>query len=266
MELFHQKFVRKLIACNPDFMKDLVSNIVFYIRAFLIVIATILYSLVALLLSLIGIRTAYFFCSKNWSSFMLKLAGVTIHVHGLEHLYPMQSRIYVVNHTSYFDIPIVLASIPDTIRFMYRKNLERIPFFGWGLARSPFIGIQREKARDAMKGIDEAVKSISIGESVVIFAEGTRSKDGKLAAFKRGAFLLASRSGKQIVPIALAGAHTIMPKESKRFYPGEVTLTVLPPFETMKNMDKEYELQLQDNVHSAINAVLPIEMKSLKNT
>lgn len=244
-------------------MKDLASNIAFYIRAFLIVIATIVYSLVALFLGMIGIRSAYFFCSKNWSALLLKLAGVKVHVHGLEHLYPMQSRIYVVNHSSYFDIPILIASIPDTVRFMYRKNLERIPFFGWGLARSPFIGIQREKARDAMKGIEEAVRSISIGESVVIFAEGTRSKDGKLSAFKRGAFLLASRSGKQIIPIALAGAHKIMPKESKRFYPGEVNLTVLPPFEAMKDMDKEYELQLQDNVHSAINAVLPLEMKSL---
>ncbi len=264
MELFPQKFEHRPLIPNPDLMKQIASNIAFYIRAFLIVIATIAYSLGALFLGLIGIRTAYFFFSKNWSSLLLTLAGVRVHVHGLEHLYPMQSRIYVVNHTSYFDIPILLASLPDTVRFMYRKNLERIPFFGWGLARSPFIGIQREKARHAMKGIDEAVKSISIGESVVIFAEGTRSKDGKLSTFKRGAFLLASRSGKQIIPIALAGAHKIMPKDSNRFYPGEVSITVLPPFEVMKDMDKEHELELQDNVHSAINEALPSEMKSQK--
>jgi len=245
-------------------MKSLLSNITFYLRAFFIVLATFLYSLAALFLGLMGIRSAYFILSRNWSSLLLKLAGVHVHVDGLEFLYPMQSRIYVVNHTSYFDIPILLASLPDTVRFMYRKSLERIPFFGWSLARSPFIGIQREKARDAMKGIDEAVKSISIGESVVIFAEGTRSKDGTLSAFKRGAFLLASRSGKQIIPIALAGAHRIMPKDSKRFYPGEVSVCILPPIEVKKDMDKEQELALQEIVHSAINAALPPEMKSQK--
>jgi len=248
-------------------MKSSQSNIVFYLRAFLILLATVLYSLAALCLGFIGIRSAYFVLSRNWSSLLLKLAGIRVHVHGLEHLNPMQSRIYVVNHTSYFDIPILLASLPDTIRFMYRKSLERIPFFGWSLARSPFIGIQREKARDAMKGIAEAVTSISIGESVVIFAEGTRSKDGRLAAFKRGAFLLASRSGKQIIPIALAGAHQVMPKDSKRFYPGDVEMTILPAFDTMKDMDKEDELMLQSQVHESINAALPHAMKSqIQNT
>jgi 1-acyl-sn-glycerol-3-phosphate acyltransferase len=118
-----------------------------------------------------------------------------------------------------------------------------------------------------MKGIDEAVTSISIGESVVIFAEGTRSKDGRLAAFKRGAFLLASRSGKQIIPIALAGAHQVMPKDSKRFYPGDVEMTILPAFDTMKDMDKEDELMLQSQVHESINAALPYAMKSqIQNT
>lgn len=186
-----------------DFMKHIVSFSGFLIRSILIVIVTICYSLIAIVCGFIGIRSAYFSLSRQWSAVLLFLAGVHVNIRGLEHLEPVQSRIYVVNHTSYFDIPIVLASIPDTIRIMYRKNLERIPFLGWSIARSPFIGIKREKARDAMKGIDEAVLSISIGESVLIFAEGTRSVNGRLGQFKRGAFLLASRSVNPSFPLLL---------------------------------------------------------------
>ena len=249
-----------------DDMKSFFSSIIFFIRAFLIIILTIVYSIVAIIGGGIGIRSTYFILSRQWSKVILRIAGVRVKVNGLDNLYPMQRRIYVVNHTSYFDIPILLASIPDRVRIMYRKNLERIPIFGWGVASSPFIGIQREKARDAMRGIEEAIQTISTGESVVIFAEGTRSKDGRLSKFKRGAFLLASRSGKQIIPIALSGAHKIMPKDSKRFYSGEVELTILQPFEAIKDMDKEHELILQEQVHSAINAALPEEMKSISKT
>lgn len=247
-------------------MKSFFSSVVFIIRAFLLIILTTVYSIGAIIGGALGIRTTYFILSRHWSKLILRIAGVRIKVHGLENLYPMQRRIYVVNHTSYFDIPILLASLPDTVRIMYRKNLERIPIFGWGVASSPFIGIQREKARDAMRGIEEAIQTISTGESVVIFAEGTRSKDGRLSKFKRGAFLLASRSGKQIIPIALSGAQKIMPKESNKFYPGDVDITILPPFEAIKNMDKEHELILQEQVHSAINAALPEEMKSIIKT
>lgn len=230
----------------------------------MIVIVTIFYAILALTLGLSGMRKAYFICARQWSSVLLKCAGVRVQVTGMEHLYPMESRIYVVNHTSYFDIPIILATIPDTVRIMYRKNLERIPFMGWSLAASPYIGIQREKARDAMKGIEEAVKSVSIGESVIIFAEGTRSKNGRLGPFKRGAFLLASRSEKQIIPIAIGGAHVIMPKDQLRFFSGSVTVTILPKIEPVHGMSKEQEIVLQNRVHGLINDALPSDMKYLE--
>jgi 1-acyl-sn-glycerol-3-phosphate acyltransferase len=243
-------------------MKDAISFIGFLLRSILIIIVTIFYACLALALGLSGMRRAYFIFARQWSSVLLKCAGVKVNIVGMEHLYPMQRRIYVVNHTSYFDIPIILASIPDSVRIMYRKNLERIPFMGWSLAASPFIGIQREKARDAMKGIEEAAKSVSIGESVVIFAEGTRSKDGRLGPFKRGAFMLASRSGKQLIPIAITGAQNIMLKDRWRFYPGTVSVTILSPIEPIDNLSREQESLLQHSVHSMINDALPPNMKS----
>lgn len=243
-------------------MKDAISFIAFLCRAFLIVISTIFYASLSLILGFSGMRSAYFIFARQWSSVLLKCAGVKVRKQGMEHLHPMQRRIYVVNHTSYFDIPIILASIPDNVRIMYRKNLERIPFMGWSLAASPYIGIQREHARNAMRGIDEAVNSVSNGESVVIFAEGTRSKDGRLGPFKRGAFLLASRSGKQLIPIAIAGAQTIMPKDQLRFYPGTVSMTILPPIEPLQEMNRDQEAALQQTVHDMINAALPPNMQS----
>lgn len=243
-------------------MKDIFSFIGFLLRSFLIVISTVFFASLSLILGLSGMRSAYFIFARQWSSVLLKCAGVKVRIQGIEHLHPMQKRIYVVNHTSYFDIPIILASIPDNVRIMYRKNLERIPFMGWSLAASPYIGIQREHARNAMRGIEEAVNSVSSGESVVIFAEGTRSKDGRLGPFKRGAFLLASRSGKQLIPVAIAGAHIIMPKDKLRFYPGNVSLTILPPIEPINEMSRDQEAALQKTVHDMINTALPENMQS----
>lgn len=112
-----------------------------------------------------------------------------------------------------------------------------------------------------MKSIQEAIGAVQSGESVIVFAEGTRSKDGRLGLFKRGAFLLAARSKKPIIPIALIGAYTIMPKSGIFFKPGHTILSIQERFPSLQQEDKQAEKILMDAVHESIRIALPIDMQ-----
>lgn len=240
----------------------LTSYIEFMLRSLAIILLTIAYSTLTLLGFACRLKHEFYFSlAKQWSSALLYCAGVTVTIKGLDHLQGLDSRIYIVNHTSYFDIPILLASLPDNVRIMYRRNLEKIPFLGWSMKASPFIAIDRDDPRNAMKSIQEAIAAVQSGESVIVFAEGTRSKDGRLGLFKRGAFLLAARSKKPIIPIALIGAHSIMPKSGIFFKPGHTTLSIQEPFPSLQQEDKQAEKILMEAVHESIRLALPINMQ-----
>lgn len=238
------------------------SYIRFIARSLAIILVTIAYSTLTLLGFACRLKHEfYFYLSKQWSSALLYCAGVTVTIKGLDNLQGLDSRIYIVNHTSYFDIPILLASLPDNVRIMYRRNLEKIPFLGWSMKASPFIAIDRDDPRNAMKSIQEAIGAVQSGESVIVFAEGTRSEDGRLGLFKRGAFLLAARSKKPIIPLALIGAYTIMPKSGIFFKPGHTILSIQEPFPSLQDEDKQAEKILMNAVHESIRLALPIDMQ-----
>ena len=99
---------------------------------------------------------------------------------------------------------------------------------------SPFISVKRDDPKNALQGFREAVKSISEGDSVIIFPEGTRSIDGKLGEFKKGAFLMAEKSRKEIVPVVIHGTSTIMPKGKLKFEPGNIILNIHPKIDTIE--------------------------------
>jgi len=172
----------------------------FIFQAVAVIFLTKYYSL-AVIVKTLGKRdrSIYFVYSRAWSRRLLSICGVTVRVSGAELLPKGVSRVYVVNHASLFDIPVLLASLRDNIRIMYKKELEKIPIFGWNIKLSPFIAVRRESVSNAMEIVNTAIEAISHGESVIIFAEGTRSKYGNLQAFKRGAFYLAARSSKHFL-------------------------------------------------------------------
>jgi len=171
-------------------------------------------------------RTVFFFYARTWSRILLRLAGIRVVSSGLNNIRATKRYVYTCNHASLFDIPVVLASIPDNIRIMYKRELEKIPVFGWCLKMSPFIAIDRADGRDAMARLEETVESLRTGSSVLVFPEGTRSEDGRVAQFKRGAFVLAARSGKPIIPVALVGTNNILPARTRRVVPGTVQLYI----------------------------------------
>ncbi len=196
--------------------------------------------------------TLYHRVGRFWSRTLLRICGVTVRLRGEEHISGSQTRIYAANHASMFDIPVVIAGLPDDIRVVYKKELERIPIFGWGLKWGSYIGINRGRGAEARRSLDEAVRKIRNGASVLLFVEGTRTSDGALQPFKRGAFHLAAQAGVPVIPLTINGTFSIVPKHSLRIRPGVVELVLSPPIPVREEATKETELQLMRQVRTAI--------------
>ncbi len=229
----------------------------YLVRAAGIIIITIIDSC-GLIFSLLFRRKKYnFYCHyRAWSKRVLWISGVKVQVSGGESLDLNQSYIYISNHSSLYDIPIIFSALDDDVRIMYKKELEKVPVFGYGLKLSPFISVIRTEPREAMKSIEHALEAIKENVSVIIFPEGTRSKDGKLAKFKRGAFLLASRSGKRIVPVAIIGSNKIKETSKWRFGNRNVKVVILEPVEALSEHDKMAEERQMAEVWDKINNAL----------
>lgn len=190
--------------------------------------------------------------ARFWSRLLLRICGVKVAVHGAEHADRSRSVIYAANHASMFDIPVVIASIPDDIRLVYKKELERIPVFGWGLKYGSYIGVDRGRGTEARKSLEEAVEKIRKGASVLLFVEGTRTPDGRLQQFKRGAFNLAVKAGVPVIPLTINGSYAIVPKHSLRIRPGTVHCHLDPPITVPEGGGREAETELMDRVRAAI--------------
>ncbi len=195
----------------------------------------------------------FHFIARAWAKTILRVCGVIVQVEGLEKINFTRNYIYVSNHASQFDIPAVIACIPDKIRIVYKKELEKIPIFGWGLKYGKtYIAIDRERSHHALQSLEKAAKKIRTGASVLVFGEGTRSVDGKLQPFKRGPFNLALKAGVPIVPVSIKGSYKILPKHSFRIRPGTIKLILSSPIEVTSTNGKGSELILRDKVYSVI--------------
>ncbi|MGH2566980.1 MAG: lysophospholipid acyltransferase family protein [Bacteroidota bacterium] len=223
------------------------------LKALVFAPATVVFSLAALAsLPLDRTGRSYHRVVRNWSRFVLWIFGIRIHAKGLEHLQHGTRYVYVANHASLFDIPAILVGVPDEIRIVWKRELAKVPFWGWALKYGPYISIDRDNAKEAMGSIDRAAESIRNGASVLVFAEGTRTRDGKLQPFKRGAFALAARSGVPILPVAVNNSFQILPKGSWRIRQADIELVLDKPIESTGVMGKEAETKLMEQVHAVL--------------
>lgn len=182
---------------------------------------------------------AYNLIMKIWASVACFLFGLRINTLGKENL-ENRTYLFLATHQSYLDIPILTQALP-TIRFVYRKSLEGIPFFGSSLKRSHHIAIDREDVRSAMQSIENAAVAISNGASVVVFPEGTRSLTGEVQEFKRGAFMLALKANVPIVPVAIQGSYKSMKRGSWFVRPQKINVVIGKPIFVDKNMSRQDE-------------------------
>jgi len=169
---------------------------------------------------------------RLWARIIVRSAGIDLRTENMETIQRDQRYVLVANHYSYFDIPCIFAAVPQPIRFMAKASLFKIPFFGWAIGRAGFIPIDRKNRRTAVKSFDLAAERIRKGNTIVIFPEEGRSRERAMRPFQRGAFLLALKSERPIVPIAIDGTYDVFSARAKRVTPGRVTMRVGTPIPT----------------------------------
>jgi len=192
-------------------------------------------------------------CARAWSWLILRTTGVRVSLEGLDRIEPGKTYIFVSNHQSIYDIPVIFASLPYQLRIIAKQSLARFPVLGWHLARGGHLFVDRRNPDRS--GILRRWRAlVSDGLSLIIFAEGTRSSDGRVARFKGGSFMLAIEAGLPIVPLAVINTRAVMPKGRLRTEPADVRLVVHdpiapPPLEAPTGADAK---ALADAVHAVV--------------
>lgn len=225
-----------------------------YIKLFLIVIYTLIISVIALLFSLDRSHSMYIWLARLYGKGVLFIAGIKLKVEGLENIDKNAVYVFASNHASQFDIPALQISIPNRATIVTKKELAKIPVFGWQLKTGPYIMIDRQNAEKAMQSIEEAKKMMSAKRiSAIIFPEGTRSSSGEVQTFKRGAFYLASKVGYPIVPVTISGSNKLLPKGKFRIKGGTIYVIFHPPVETADIKSRKDEIDLMQKVKEIIS-------------
>ena len=170
--------------------------------------------------------------ARFWGKSILVGSRIKVSVKGLSNIDLAGPYIYMPNHQSNFDIPVLLGHLPVQFRWLAKMELFKIPILGRAMRKAGYISIDRYDRESAFKSLDVAAKKIKSGISVLIFPEGTRSRDGKIRPFKKGGFVLAIDSGVPIVPIVIKGTFAIMNKGKFRVNSGHVSMIVHKPIDT----------------------------------
>jgi len=193
-----------------------------------------------------------------------RAAGLRTRVEGLENI-PARTCLFAANHTSNADPPAIVGAIPRRIAILAKKSLFAIPIVGTAFRLAQFVPVDRGNAEQAAAAIDTAATFMRSGVSFLVYPEGTRSPDGRLLPFRRGAFALAIKAGVPVVPVACSGAHRVLAKTSHRIRPGEVVIRFCPAIDAAEySLDRRTELARR--VHAAIAAALPPDQQPVAVT
>lgn len=168
---------------------------------------------------------------RTWARRLLEVTGLPVEVRGLDRL-PPGACVYAANHASFVDIWVMVARLPGSVRFVAKRELYRIPIFGWALRATRQIPMDRRDREAAARSYQSAADVVRAGRSVIVFVEGTRSRDGRLSEFKKGGFVLAIQAGVPLVPVYLRGTHAAMPRGGLWLRRRPVALVVGEPIST----------------------------------
>jgi 1-acyl-sn-glycerol-3-phosphate acyltransferase len=191
--------------------------------------------------------------------YITRIAGMRVRVEGRENI-PTGVCMFAANHTSNADAAAIVGAIPRRMAIFGRKSLFDIPIVGLAFRLAKFVPVDRGNRDAALASVKQAVEYMKTGSSFLVYPEGTRSADGRLARFKKGSFVMAIEAGVPVVPVACVGAQRIMKKKSLVIHPGTVTVRIGKPIDA-----SAYTIERRDDlakaVHDAIAAVLPEEQK-----
>ncbi len=189
----------------------------------------------------------------------VRAAGIRVVVTGLDHVPAGRSCIFMANHVSNLDPPVLMPAIPGRSSVLLKRELMKIPILGTAMGMANFVPVERGHRVEAAKAsVAAAAEALRLGLHILVFPEGTRSKDGRLASFKKGPFFLAEGTGAPIVPVAISGTERMMQKGSAAIAPGVARVQVLPAIEPSAYGSRE---ELMAAVRAAIAGALPEEMR-----
>ena len=188
-------------------------------------------------------------CARGWSWLILVTTGVRVHVRGGDRVAAGRSYVFVSNHQSIYDFPILITSIPFQLRILAKASLGRFPVLGWHLRWTGHLLVDRARAGRAT--LNRVASMIRRGHSLIVFPEGTRSLDGRVGPFKRGLFLLAIDAGVPVVPVALSGTRHVMRKGRLTTCPGDVGIVLHEPLRT-EGLTRADATRLAERAHGII--------------
>jgi 1-acyl-sn-glycerol-3-phosphate acyltransferase len=194
-------------------------------------------------------------CARAWAWLILKTTGVRVTVKGLDRLDLSRSYIFVSNHQSIYDIPIIFAALPVQLRIVAKASLGKFPFLGWHLQRTGHLLVDRTNPGP---GIVKKMARLTGGaRSLIVFPEGTRSTDGSVGRFKGGTFLVAIDAGLPVVPVSIEGSRHVMLKGRLMTCPGDVMITVHDPIPT-KGVGRDGARDLAEAVRGVVRGDLTV--------
>jgi len=217
-----------------------------FFHASVIALSTLVFGMLAIVGCLIIPNgNPLIWCARPWAASILWACGVRVRARGV--VTPAGPVLYMTNHQSHFDVLALIKVLPGQYRVIAKKELFAIPVFGWAIGLAGFIRIDRDNREAAFQSLDRAAEKIRSGVSVVIFAEGTRSPDGRLLPFKKGGFMLALRAGAPVVPVSISGSRAVLARDSLDVRPGAIDVVLGAPVDTTA-----YTLETRDALMAAV--------------
>ncbi|HKG20899.1 MAG TPA: lysophospholipid acyltransferase family protein [Blastocatellia bacterium] len=186
----------------------------------------------------------------------LALVGVRVVVKGIERLDPKQSYVLTPNHQSFLEVPLLVTYLKRNPGFLAKKEVFKYPVFGYGIGLMGVVPVDRSNTQSAIESARTATRMLRRGKSYVVYPEGTRSRDGRLLPFKKGAFVMAVDAGVPVVPLSISGSTRIMPKGEIKIYPATVYITAHEPIST-EGYSKENISELMGLAREKIASALP---------
>jgi len=193
-----------------------------------------------------------FKCVTAWANSIIKSTGVKIDVEGIENI-PEETCLFVSNHQSYLDIPVLMAAIHKPIGFVAKKEMEKIPGLSYWMTEMHSVFMDRENVREAIKSINQGIENLKNGYSMVIFPEGTRSKCDEIGEFKKGSMKLGVKADVPLVPVTIDGTYKAYEGNNNRFKRAEVRIIIGKPIYP-RDLNKEEQNNLAETFRDIIEA------------
>jgi 1-acyl-sn-glycerol-3-phosphate acyltransferase len=237
-----------------------VRTLVAFVRTTAVVIFLLVYTLLAgpplLLQRILTGSLGFLYRGCIWGAAMsLRIAGVRLRVEGIENV-PRATCLFIANHVSNLDPPAVVCALPCNAALIAKTTVFRIPILGTALRLGKFIPVDRSNREAALAAVEEAKRNLREGMSYLVFAEGTRSPDGRMRKFKKGTFALAIETGVPVVPVSVIGTQRLMPRGALLVRSGEVRILIHPPVDPAGYSLSERDL-LMERVQAVVASGLP---------